>query len=333
MGASVSSETVVRDLAPKGTEFCGRGAAVVTGSTSGLGVPTTEAMLAAGFDRVFATARSEALGAALVAQLKDKLGDAVVARLTVVPLDLANLSSVVAAAARIDAESGADGVSVLVNNAGINTGNTAPTADGFELQIGTNHIGPLCFTDALLPALARSGAKTHGSTPGDFARVVFVSSGAHKWAIAGDGFDAALWKHDPASTMGMWTRYANSKLANVLTAVHLDETCQTNGVPVAFFSCHPGVVSTGIVRDYPAAKIIKAAADVFVKTPAQGAATQVFCALSSKALESHGQYFENCHATPASAQGQDKVAAAKLVLETRRAIDQVRARAMADARE
>jgi NAD(P)-dependent dehydrogenase (short-subunit alcohol dehydrogenase family) len=324
MGHTISCFDVVQRDAPTQREFAGRGAAVVTGSTSGLGIPTTESMLMAGFDRVFATARNDAAADSLVAGVKAKLGDEVAARLTIVKLDMANLSSVQRAARLIDEASGADGVSVLVNNAGINTGDNSPTADGLELQIGTNHFGPTLFTDELRAALRRSGRKSGADDP---ARVIFVASNGHRFAPSGDGFNEAAFRHNPNNSVGMWTRYGQSKLANILAALALDAEFKAAQDPIVAFSLHPGVVSTNIVRDYPLASVVKFFGDIFVKSPPQGAATQVYCALSRDALRDRGGYFDNCAASTASAQGRNLAAAQSLMTITRR----IAAERLADA--
>jgi NAD(P)-dependent dehydrogenase (short-subunit alcohol dehydrogenase family) len=243
MGQTQSASLVVSREAPTGTEFSGRGAAVVTGATSGLGIPTTVAMLRSGFDLVFATARSAALATALRDEITATLGAAHAARLRIVMLDFTDLRSVRAAAAQIDRDAGPAGVAVLCNNAGINTGSNEPTRDGLERQIGVNHIAPVCFTDALLPALSRSGQLSGAQSP---ARIVFVSSNGHKWALGGAGFDETLWTTTDHS-LGMWSRYGQSKLCNVLAALDYDAAFQRDGVPIAAFSLHPGVVSTNIV--------------------------------------------------------------------------------------
>jgi len=128
----VSCFDVVAKVAPNKNEFANRGAAVLTGATNGIGIPTTESLLLAGFDRVFVTARNENAANALVAGFKAKgLGDDVLAKLTVVSMDLKDLTTVKAAAERIDRESGEAGVSVLINNAGIMAEPYGHTAQGF----------------------------------------------------------------------------------------------------------------------------------------------------------------------------------------------------------
>lgn len=331
MGHTISSFDIVQKHAPTQREFANRGAAVVTGSTSGLGIPTTEAMLLAGFDRVFATARNDTAADNLVADIKAKHGDELAARLTIVKLDMSNLSSVQRAARQIDAESGLNGVSVLVNNAGINTGDNSPTADGLELQIGTNHFGPTLLTEELLDALRRAGRKSGAADP---SRVIFVASLGHKYAPGNEGFDEATFRHNPNSNTGLWTRYGQSKMANILTALEYERQFHAAGDPIAAFSLHPGIVSTNIVRDYPFAGLIKALGDVFVKSPPQGAATQVHCALSPDALANRGGYFDDCAASAANAKGRDAAAAQKLMTITRRILAEKLADAgTEDARE
>lgn len=333
MGQTVSCYDIIAQVAPKGNEYAGRGAAVVTGSTSGIGVPTTECALLAGFDRVFALARSDAAAATLTKDLLEKLGADKVQRLTIVSADLADLASIRAAAERIDREAGERGVSVLLANAGTMNHPYAATKDGFEMQIGTNHFGHVLLTDLLLPALERSGRLTSAAKAGDVARIVFVSSEAHKMAPGPDGFDPATFEFDAikASNYSGFIAYGQSKLANVLAALHYDKTFQKENKPIAAASCHPGVISTSLMRHTWGSSAFALLGKPFLKTIPQGAATTLYCALTSQALANRGGYFVDAEFRGATAKGQNADAAARLMKITRELIEKKRGGAAASS--
>jgi NAD(P)-dependent dehydrogenase (short-subunit alcohol dehydrogenase family) len=138
---------------------------VITGATGGLGYETARALAAAGAN-VLLTGRNTAKGYDAVARIKAASPQA---NIRFADLDLASLSAVKAFADRLAGET--DGVDLLVNNAGVMTPPTRhTTADGFELQFGTNYLGHFALTGRLLPLL-RNGRST---------RVVNLSSGAHR---------------------------------------------------------------------------------------------------------------------------------------------------------
>lgn len=205
----------------------------VTGTTSGLGLAASTALARAGA-RVLMTARDARRGRAVVERVRatasDGPGDA-----ELVLLDLADLSSVRDAATRVRERTG-DRLDVLLNNAGIAMGPRATTADGFELQIGTNHLGPAALTWLLMPALRAAGDAERPS------RVVTTSSLGHR---AG-GLDL---------TDLHWTRrryrpnpaYGASKLANMLFAAELDRRLRLAGYPVVSVSAHPGMTRSSLL--------------------------------------------------------------------------------------
>ena len=202
--------------------------AVVTGATGGLGLETARALAAAGAEVVVA-ARDPAKGAAAVRTLG--------ARTRFERLDLADLGSVTAFAAAMEAR-GAP-VDLLVNNAGV----MAPperveTRDGFELQFGTNHLGPFALTGRLLPLLRRAAAP----------RVVSVASLAAR--VGALDFD------DLQSQRGYsaWRAYGRSKLADLLFARELERRSAAAGWGVRSFAAHPGWSRTDLMTPRPGAK-------------------------------------------------------------------------------
>ena len=201
--------------------------AVVTGATSGLGLETARALAAHGASVVM-TARDRSRGEAAVRRVRAAVPGAQVA---VADLDLADLDSVRAFAA------GQPPLDLLVNNAGVMALPTREvTLDGFERQIGTNHLGHFALTGLLLPALlARPGA-----------RVVTVSSMVH-WTGAMSLADLhSEQRYDP------WQAYARSKLANLLFVQQLDRFARAAGADLLSVGAHPGYTRTRLVANGPA---------------------------------------------------------------------------------
>jgi NAD(P)-dependent dehydrogenase (short-subunit alcohol dehydrogenase family) len=262
----------------RGVDLTGR-VAVVTGGTSGLGEETARAFAAAGATVVL-TARDAEKGAATVAALREKVpaGD-----LTAGVLDLTSLASVREFAAWLLARH--DRVDILVNNAGVMATPFSRTADGFELQFGTNHLGHFLLTGLLAPALVRGAP----------ARVVNLSSGGH---VASD----VLWD-DPnhlttEADYDPWKAYGQSKTANILFTVELDRRLAARGVRA--YAVHPGMVATNLARNLtPSAgkalgdRVAKAKLPPVKRVPA-GAATQVWAAVAPELAEVGGIYLADC---------------------------------------
>ncbi|MCW2968158.1 MAG: putative oxidoreductase, short-chain dehydrogenase/reductase family [Solirubrobacteraceae bacterium] len=186
---------------------------VVTGANSGIGRAAARTMAGAGA-RVVLAVRDTAKGEEAAASMT---GDTEVRR-----LDLADLSSV-----RAFAEGWSGPIDVLVNNAGIMAVPEGRTADGFERQIGTNHLGHFALTNLLLPHIAD--------------RVVTVSSTAHK--IGRIDLEDLNWER---RTYHSWPAYGQSKLANLLFTLELQRRLTEADSPVRAFAVHPGYSSTGL---------------------------------------------------------------------------------------
>ncbi|MQA15887.1 MAG: SDR family NAD(P)-dependent oxidoreductase [Pseudonocardiaceae bacterium] len=194
---------------------------LVTGANSGLGRHTATVLAQRGA-RVLMACRDPERGQAAAEQVG--------AGAELIVLDLADLGSVRKAAARIREHTG-DAIDVLVNNAGV-MATKRRTADGFELQIGTNHLGHAALTWLLGPALR----------PG--ARVVTLSSLAHR----GDGLDIddlhfERRRYIPA------TAYSASKLANLLFALELDRRARAAGRDLVSVAAHPGLTATELAAN------------------------------------------------------------------------------------
>jgi NAD(P)-dependent dehydrogenase (short-subunit alcohol dehydrogenase family) len=192
--------------------------AVVTGANSGIGLKAAKALAEHGAHVVLACRKTGA-GREAAAGIDGST--------EVAELDLASLDSV-----RRFAEGLTRPVDLLVNNAGVMTPpRYRETADGFELQYGTNHLGHVALTARLLPRLLETSAP----------RVVSVSSIAHH---AGD--DSVL-QGNPAATYRPDKAYGNSKLADLLFALELQRRAAAAGSPLTATAAHPGVSATGLV--------------------------------------------------------------------------------------
>ncbi|MFB9377321.1 oxidoreductase [Kineococcus gynurae] len=206
---------------------------LVTGANSGLGFHVATEFARRGADVLLACRNAERARAAL-ARLDAEVADSGRrARAEVVQLDTADLASVRRAADIVlDNRSSID---VLVNNAGVMVPPLSRTADGFELQVGTNHLGHFAFTGRLLPALLA----------GDGARVVSVSSVAHRF----NPLDRENYQSE--TSYSKWHAYGQSKLSNLLFALELNRRAGAAGAPITSVAAHPGVSDTNLWKSTP----------------------------------------------------------------------------------
>ncbi|TDW23680.1 oxidoreductase [Kribbella kalugense] len=195
--------------------------ALVTGATSGLGYETALELLRHGAD-VLVAARNPEKAAQAAETLTQKAGRAP----TVLELDLADLASVEKAANEVTASY--DRLDLLINNAGVMAPPYRQTVDGFELQLGTNHLGHFALTGRLLPLLLKG------------SRVVTVSSFMHK-TVRGIVEDDL---RRPASSYRKWEAYGKSKLANLLFMLELDRRARAAGADLLSVGAHPGYAAT-----------------------------------------------------------------------------------------
>jgi NAD(P)-dependent dehydrogenase (short-subunit alcohol dehydrogenase family) len=185
---------------------------IVTGANSGLGLATVRALANAGA-KVILACRDTGKGEAAAAQLSGAV--------EVRELDLADLTSVRAFAKRIDGP-----IEILINNAGVMAIPHGRTADGFERQIGTNHLGHFALTGLLLDRITD--------------RVVTLSSGAHK--IGKIRLDDLNWQDGYRP----WLAYGQSKLANLMFAYELQHRLIAAGSGIRSTAAHPGYSNTNL---------------------------------------------------------------------------------------
>ncbi len=242
----------------------------ITGANVGIGYEAALQLARQGATVVMAC-RDQTRGEAALARLRKAVPGAL-AELSL--LDLASLQSV-REAARRELESGLP-LNVLINNAGV----MAPpkrltTAEGYELQFGTNVLGHFLLTALLMPALEKAPS----------ARVVTVASIAHKRGRI--RFEDLQWEngYNPMAS------YAQSKLANLMLALEMERRLRESGSTVNSVACHPGVSSTRlfVTGDYgwleKALRILATfAIGLFMNSEAQGALPTLFAATSEQAV-------------------------------------------------
>jgi NAD(P)-dependent dehydrogenase (short-subunit alcohol dehydrogenase family) len=203
--------------------------AIVTGGNSGLGHIVARELARHGA-RVTIASRDNAKSAEAATAITGAVPSSTV---EAAQLDLGNLSSIRAFADRIRA--GNDHIDLLINNAGVMAAPHRRTADGFELQFGTNHLGHFALTGLLLPLL-------YGRPD---ARVVTVSSNNHKSARM--NFDDLQGERQ----YSRWGAYGQSKLANLLFAFELDRRLKAAGWPLISVAAHPGYSATNLQLSGP----------------------------------------------------------------------------------
>lgn len=259
---------------------------LITGASAGIGKATASELAARGA-RVALLCRDAAKAEHARGEILARTRGAAV---DVVPLDLRSLASVRACArAVLDAYPRID---VLVNNAGVFPALLRITADGFEEQIGVNHLGHFLLTNLLLERLAASAP----------ARVVTVSSMMH----AGGEIDFASFR-SPAKYDAM-AAYRQSKLANVLFANELAR--RTARRRIASNSLHPGGVATEIARD--SAWWMRAGIRLVGTSPEKGARTSVLLASAPEHEATTGRYFVSGREKAPAAAALDRALAERL---------------------
>lgn len=199
--------------------------AVVTGANGGLGLATARQLARKGAHVVMAARDQDKAAAARDSILGAAPGAAVEIR----ALDLASLDWVRKCAEGIVADH--DHVDVLVNNAGVMGIPARTTADGFEMQLGVNHLGHFVFTARLLPALLAAPA----------GRVISITSFARHTVLSVGPGDLRL-----QGAYGPWRAYGASKLANLHFAIELARRLRVAGVDVASLAAHPGLSNTDL---------------------------------------------------------------------------------------
>ena len=243
---------------------------VVTGATGGLGFEMALALAKAGAD-VILTGRDDGKGQSAIEKIGRQLTGV---RVSYERLDLASLASIADFAQRMDARPSLD---LLINNAGVMAlPRRQTTADGFEMQFGTNHLGHFALTARLMPLLRR----TSGS------RVVSVSSLAHRTGFI--DFDDLQGER----LYSPWKAYGQSKLACLMFALELQRRSDAAGWKLISNAAHPGFARTNLFASGPGGLLSLAtdfAAPFLAHSAADGARPILFAATSPEAGQ--GTYY------------------------------------------
>lgn len=251
----------------------------VTGANSGLGQETARAMAAKGAEVVMA-GRDQAKLDEAVAAIRAAHPEA---QLETITLDLASLENIRAATSR--ARQRFAKIDILINNAGVMATPFTHTADGFEMQLGTNHLGHFALTAELMPLIEQGSAR----------RIVNLSSRGHHFAPV--DFDDPHFVRRPYDP---WIAYGHSKTANILFTVGLEQRFAVLGIHA--YAVHPGGIQTNLGRHMTEemiaalmARVTSRDAGLQWKTIPQGAATSVWAATAPELEGKGGVYCEDCH--------------------------------------
>ncbi len=277
-GATSTTDEVLIGVNLKGKRI------LVTGVSAGLGVETSRTLAAHGA-YVVGAARDLAKAEAATKQVREAATDNG-GGFELIELDLANLASVRAAADALLAKG--ELFDVVIANAGVMATPFGHTADGFETQFGTNHLGHFVFVNRIAKLIRDGG------------RLVNLSSSGHRFSnvdLEDPGFE-----HTPYEP---FVAYGRSKSANILFAVAFDARHRARGVRAT--AVHPGGIQTELGRYMPPEALQNMVAQINqqlaaegkgpfeFKTVPQGSATSVWAAVVAQADEVGGKYCENCH--------------------------------------
>ena len=277
-GATSTADDVLSGVNLKGKRI------LVTGVSAGLGVETTRSLAARGA-QVVGTARDLNKAEAATGQVR-KEAAANGGSFELIELDLANLKSVRACADQLLAKG--EALDVIIANAGVMATPFGHTADGFETQFGTNHLGHFVFINRIA-SLIRDGG-----------RLINLSSAGHRYANV--DLNDPNFERTPYEP---FVAYGRSKTANILFAVEFDKRHRDRGVRAA--AVHPGGIQTELGRYVDSGRLQKMVEQITQqlaaegkppftwKTVPQGAATSVWAAVVAPTDEIGARYCENCH--------------------------------------
>lgn len=278
----VFGATSTTDEVLAGVDLSGK-RVLVTGVSAGLGVETARVLAAHGA-QVVGAARDLAKAEGATAGVREDAAHG--GSLELIALDLASLASVRACADALVADGRM--FDVVIANAGVMACPFGHTADGFETQFGTNHLGHFVFVNRIAGLIAPGG------------RLVNVASSGHRYSdvdLDDPGFERT--DYEP------WIAYGRSKTANILFAVEFDRRHRDRGVRAT--ALHPGGIHTELGRHIADDRLEVLIAQINAelaaegkppfewKTVPQGAATSVWAGFVAPADEVGGQYCENCH--------------------------------------
>lgn len=256
---------------------CDGQVAIITGGNRGIGLETVKGLCKANVTVIIACRDGNSAEKA-IKEVKEEFPDA---KVDFMKLDLGSLKSVQTFAKNFKEKELP--LHILINNAGIMHPPYGTTEDGFELQLGINHLGHFALTNLLLDELIKSGSQDRCS------RIITLSSGLHLQGTM--NFDDLNSK----KYYSPFEAYNQSKLANVLFSYELNRRLKEKNCPVTSNAVHPGIVNTDLFQGLPWFLRIPqdALAYVLFKTPKQGADNSLYVALSPEIEGVGGQYFVN----------------------------------------
>jgi WW domain-containing oxidoreductase len=271
-----------------GRDLSGR-IVVITGANTGIGYETARAVASVGA-RVVLACRQRHSGEAAVARIRQVYPQA---HVEFAQLDLASLPAV----RRFCDALALPKIDILICNAGSMSTQYLETEQGFERTLGVCHIGHFLLAQQLLPKLLAAGKP----------RVVMLSSEAHKQPRTLD-FDHLPYPRESYATM---KAYGQAKLCNALMALELQNRYGDQGLTAC--SVHPGnMVTTDFGRESLWVRIAFRLVSPFTKTPNQGAATTVFCALHEPTADIAGGYFADCQPAQCTPEAKNALVAQRL---------------------
>ncbi|XP_062325575.1 retinol dehydrogenase 12 isoform X2 [Osmerus eperlanus] len=261
---------------------------LITGANTGIGKETALDLAIRGA-RVIMACRDAEKGEEAAAHIRAIYSDA---RVEVRELDLADTCSIRAFAQKFLSE--VNQLHIIINNAGVMMCPYMKTTDGFEMQLGVNHLGHFLLTYLLIGLLKRSAP----------ARIVVVSSLAHNFGW--------IRFHDLLSqgSYNSGLAYCQSKLANVLFTRELARRLKGSSVTVN--SVHPGSVRSELIRHSTIMTLMFTAFSMFLKTPSQGAQSSIYCAVAEELHSISGKHFSDCAPAFVAPQGRSEETARKL---------------------
>ncbi|XP_035511785.1 retinol dehydrogenase 12, like isoform X2 [Morone saxatilis] len=261
---------------------------VITGANTGIGKETAIDLAKRGAKVIMACRDMERAQAAVKEVVESSGNENIVC----MKLDLSDSKSIREFAEAINKE---PKLNILINNAGVMVCPYGKTADGFEMQIGVNHMGHFLLTHLLIDLIKRSAP----------ARIINVSSMAHSWGSIN------LEDINSEKSYDKKAAYSQSKLANILFTRSLAKRLEGTGVTT--YSLHPGVVQTDLWRHLNGLQqAVMKMVSPFTKSSAQGAQTSIYCAVEPSLEKESGGYYSDCAPAECSAAGKDDNVAQKL---------------------
>ncbi|KAF2745808.1 retinol dehydrogenase 12 [Sporormia fimetaria CBS 119925] len=256
---------------------------LVTGGNTGLGKATITYLASHSPSKIYLAARTASKATSAISDIKSTIPDAQIEHL---PLDLTSFASISSAASTF--KSRETRLDILINNAGVMATPYTLTSDGYEIQLGTNHMGHALLTKLLLPTMLSTA-----QLPGSDVRIVNVSSMGHYGAPSG----GIIFSQPELEKYNTWRRYGVSKLANILYTKELARRYPE----IMSTSVHPGVILTDLYASARKNFVLKLGLWVYAllvpilpghfRSPEGGALTQTWAATVGRERLRNGEFY------------------------------------------